>query len=86
LLPSTPLESIPTYVESHGILDPTVFEQIQALHYFFPIPGCGLQTPGDQSDAQHTLVHTILYPKDAPTLRKAIKFFFHKTISHPLLS
>jgi hypothetical protein len=86
LLPSPPLESFPTFVESLGVLDPTIFEQTQALHYFSPIPGCGLQTPSDQSDAQHTFVHTILYPKDALAPRKAIEFFFHRTTSHPLLN
>jgi hypothetical protein len=51
LPPSPPLESFPTYVEFHGILDPNVYEQTQAQHYFSLILACGLQTLGDQSNA-----------------------------------
>jgi len=52
----------PTSIESHEVLDPIVFEQTRALHYFSPIPAYGLQIPTDQSNAQHVLTHTILCP------------------------
>jgi hypothetical protein len=40
LFPSPPFEFFPTFIEFHGVLDPIVFEQTQALHYFFPILAC----------------------------------------------
>ncbi len=90
-MPPPPLESFPTFIESHGVLDPTVFEQTQALHYFSPILDCGCQFLKDQSDVQRALAHRILThkilcPVDAPILNKTTEFFSHGIVSHPLLS
>jgi hypothetical protein len=74
-----------TFVESHGVLDLIVFEQSQDMHYSSPNPIYGLHTQGDQYNAQHTLTHTVLCPTNAPTPRKAIRFFFHRTTSRPSL-
>jgi hypothetical protein len=86
LLPSPPLGFFPTYVESHGVLDPIVFKQTQGLHYSSLIPICGLQIQGDQYGAQRAFIHTILCPTNAPIPRKAIRFFSHRTTSHPSFS
>jgi hypothetical protein len=47
LLPSHALEFFPSSIEFHEVFNPIVFEQTQALHYFFPTPVYGLQTPRD---------------------------------------
>jgi hypothetical protein len=82
LPPSPPLKSFPTSIESYGVFDPIVHEQTQVQHYFSPIPTCGLQTLGDQSDVQRAIIHIILCPANAPTLKKVAIFFSHRTISH----
>lgn len=86
LLPCPPLGFLKTFVESHGVFDLIIFEQTQDMHYSSPIPVYGLHTHGDQYGAQHTFAHTVLCPIDGPTPRKVIRFFFHKTASHPPLS
>jgi len=53
-----------------------------SLHYCSPILACGLQTPRDQSGVQHVFARTILCLADAPTPRKVVELFSHRTISH----
>jgi len=86
LLPFLTFESFPSFIESHGVFYPIIFEQTQDMHYSSPIPICGLQTQGGQYDARRTFAHTILCPIDALTLKKIAELFSHKTNSHLSLS